>query len=270
MSTQELAVNTGQKIVKFFDDKKGLIASALPAHMKANVERWSRTALTAIRKNPSLTRTDIVTLCSSIVEAATLGLDIDQRGLAYLVPYGRVCQLQIGYKGLMDLAYRTGTVSYIDAQVVYSEDKFSVQYGTDPKIEHVPANGQRGEKVGSYAVAFLKDGSKAFRYVDAEYIAKVRGTSPSAQGKGSPWHNWEEAMWMKTAVRQLVKFLPTNPELLRAVTLDEAAEAGVPQQFTWDVDLLPEAGQAEAKMEGLRGRAKAAAEQQDDGLQQEG
>lgn len=69
-------------------------------------------------------------------------------GQAYLIPFrnhGRMeCQFQLGYKGLIDLAYRSGEVSIIQAHTVYENDDFQYELGLDPTLRHVPARSNRG------------------------------------------------------------------------------------------------------------------------------
>ena len=72
---------------------------------------------------------------AALMNAAQLGLEPNTPlGQAYLIPYKNKgileCQFQIGYKGMIDLAYRTGQVQMIQAQIVREHDFFEYQYGS--------------------------------------------------------------------------------------------------------------------------------------------
>lgn len=211
---------------------KKAIASALPKHLTP--ERICRVAVNTITKTPALARCNPATLAMAIIEASSLGLEIDGRGLAYLVPFGNEVQLIYGYKGLMDLAYRSGKVVSIMAEVVGKNDRFTVVFGLDPKLEHTPnLEDGRGDIIASYAVAFMKDGSKQFVVVSKADLDKIKNASKSKSG---PWQTWPEEMAKKTAIKRLCKMLPLSPEIQRAATIDDQADAGVTQTFCESLD----------------------------------
>ena len=114
------------------------IKAALPSVMTP--ERFSRIALTAINGNPKLQEACVkspMTFLGALMTAAQLGLEPNTPlGQAYLIPYNNTrkvdgafvkvpeVQMQIGYKGLIELAYRSGEVTNIYAEVVYENDKY--------------------------------------------------------------------------------------------------------------------------------------------------
>lgn len=216
------------------------IKLALPRHLSA--ERMLRVCLTAAQRTPDLLKCDQLSFVGAVVQASQLGLEPDGiLGHAYLVPFNnrqtgrKEVQLIAGYKGLIDLARRSGHVASISAHVVYEKDRFTFSYGIEDKLEHVPHMGKdRGQPLCVYAVARLKDGGYAFDVMSLEDVEKVR--SMSKAGTKGPWvDHWPE-MAKKTAIRRLVKYLPLSPELQKAVSLDELADAGVPQSLDIEVD----------------------------------
>lgn len=211
---------------------KKAIESALPKHLTP--ERICRVAVNTITKNPDLRKCSPATLAMAIIEASSLGLEIDGRGLAYLVPFGQNAQLIYGYKGLMDLAYRSGKVSSIMAEVVGKNDEFTVIRGLDPVLKHTPNFTEgRGEIIAAYAVAFLKDGTKQFVVVPRTDLDKVKAAS---KAKSSPWATWPEEMMKKVAIKRLCKMLPLSPEIQRAAAIDDQADAGVAQTFCESIE----------------------------------
>lgn len=213
---------------------KSQMALALPKHMTA--DRLARIALTEIRKVPALAKCNQESFLGAVMQCAQLGLEPGNAlGHAYLLPFGNGkasdglanVQLIIGYRGMIDLARRSGQIISISAHTVHTEDKFSYQLGLEPNIIHVPADGERGEVTHVYAVAKLKDGGVQFEVMSRYDVEKVRKTSKAANN--GPWvSHWEE-MAKKTVCRRLFKWLPVSIELQTAVTLDERADAGKDQ-----------------------------------------
>ena len=250
MSTSALkAAATGTSMKKaerpttihgFLETYKGEIARALPKHMTA--DRMARIALTEFRKTPALMKCDPATLFGSVIQCAQLGLEPGGAlGHAYLIPFENRkkgttdVQFIIGYRGMIDLARRSGQIVSLTARVVNSNDKFVYHYGLDETIEHIPAEGDRGDMTHVYAVAKLKDGGVQFEVMSRHDIEAVRNESQGYKTamrydrKDSPWIAHFEEMAKKTVIRRLFKYLPVSIELQRAVALDEQGEAGVAQ-----------------------------------------
>lgn len=230
---KQLAVVDG--VQKLLASQFKQIQSALPRHMTP--ERMCRVALNTIRRTPQLLECAPETLVSAIVEASSLGLEIDSRGQAYLVPFynkktgTKDVQLIPGYKGLADLAYRSGRVASIFAEVVCENDKFHFSLGLNPVLDHTPDLDNRGDMKAVYAVARMKDGEAQFVVLGKSDISKIKKASRADSG---PWKDWEEEMWKKTAIRRLCKMLPLSPEIQRAIAIDELGDAGMPQGLAQD------------------------------------
>src|SRR5262245_21322929 len=154
------------------------IARVLPKGMTA--QRFARVALTAVLLKPELAECSKASFVLAIMEAAALGLEPDsQSGLAYLRPVKGRVQLIIGYRGLIQLAYRHPRVSEIAADAVYEKDLLEVTLGTSPKLRHVPAFGPggRGEFIGAYAWARISGGGRPFVYMEKHEIDAHRERS---------------------------------------------------------------------------------------------
>lgn len=203
------------------------IAQALPKHVPA--DRFARIALTALRANADLQRTDPGSFLACLLQSAQLGLEPNTPlQHCFLIPRrkgdGMECTLQIGYQGMIDLARRSGRVKSITAHVVYAADRFSYTLGDDERIEHVPSmDGERGEVRYAYAIATLDDGSKIRRVVPRWEIEKAR----SLGARNGPWGAHFDEMAKKTAIRRLYKMLPKSAEMAAASQVDEADERGI-------------------------------------------
>ena len=215
-------------IQSMLEKNKQQLAMALPKHVTP--DRMIRVAVTSLRKTPALMKCKVSSLLSCIFQASQLGLEVDSGlGHAYLVPFGEECTLILGFRGMVDLARRSGQVSTIKATVVRQGDHFWHEEGLDPKLEHRPKGDVGAPVTHVYAVCKLRDGSTQFEVMSKEQIEYIRTKSRS--GKSGPWmQHWEE-MAKKTVIRRLFKMLPTSIELQRSITIDEEADAGVPQSL---------------------------------------
>lgn len=193
-------------------------AAALPKHL--NSERFTRVAITEIRKNPKLAGCKAESLLGSLMVMAQLGLEPGPLGQCYLIPYGLECQFQLSYKGMIELLRRTGQLSDIYAYTVFENDDFSIEYGLDRKLTHKPNFKDSGEPIGYYAVAILKDGAKAFEFMTKEAVEAHMKRFSKTYNNG-PWKTDFEAMAHKTVVKKLLKWLPVSVEFIENMRKDE-------------------------------------------------
>lgn len=225
-ATQAVAKSGGQQNIKsMIQQMSPQFAKALPAVMTP--ERFARIATTAITKNPQLAECTPASFFGALLSAAQLGLEPNtQLGQAYLIPYRNYktnsleCQFQVGYRGLIELAHRSGELKSIEAHCVHENDEFVYELGLDPKLVHKPAMSNRGKVTWVYAVYHLKNGGYGFEVMSTEDINKHRAQFSKA--KSSPWDtNWE-AMAKKTVVKQALKYAPMSSEFVRASAEDNA------------------------------------------------
>jgi recombination protein RecT len=202
------------------------IEKALPSHM--NADRMARIALTTIRTTPKLLECNVASLLGAVMQAAQLGLEPGLIGHCYIIPYGKEAQFIIGYKGMIDLARRSGNIESIYAHCVYEADEFDYELGLHPKLHHKPASGRRGEMKYVYAVAHFKDGGYQFEVMDKEEIEKRRSRSKAA--KNGPWVTDYEEMAKKTVIRHMWKYLPISVEIQQQATQDEVVRKDITSQ----------------------------------------
>lgn len=205
------------------------------SHM--NPERMMRVVANAIRTTPTLKEAEPMSFLGALMTCASLGLEPNTvLGHAYLVPFKnnkkKITEVQVivGYKGLIDLARRSGHITSISAGIHYADDDlWDYEEGTESRLRHRPGP-RRGEKLHAYAVAKFKDGGYAFSVLPWPDVMRRRDGSQGYQsavrfGKRDqhPWVAHEDPMAMKTAIRDLSKFLPLSIEFMQAVAIDEAA-----------------------------------------------
>jgi len=232
--TEEYAVdpNSIKELVTSAAGKKQF-AMALPKHLSA--DRFLRVALTAFTRTPKLLQCTKESLTESLMDCSALGLEPDGRK-AHLIPYGKVCKLIVDYKGLVDLARRSGEIADIHADVVCENDFFEYSFGTNGNLEHKPAIKEKGVVIAAYSYVKLKDGSSSYEVMNLEEINAIRKRS-KASGSG-PWvTDWNE-MAKKTVFRRHSKWLPVSSELMKSavdkdydvpIDIMKYADAGKPE-----------------------------------------
>lgn len=223
----------GSTVAQFFEANKGAISAVLPKQISP--ERMLKLALYAIRSVPQLLECTTESLFGAVVQCAQLGLEPNTAlGHAYLIPFRNKrenrtdVQMIIGYKGLVDLARRSGQIVSIAAHAVYENDEFNFSYGLTEELTHKPAMSNRGDIIAFYAVAHLVGSGHAFEIMSREDIDKIKASSQS-RGQWGPWRDHYEEMGRKTVIRRLSKYLPLSIEFANAAALDATAEAEQPQ-----------------------------------------
>lgn len=199
------------KLAELLETMKPEIQKTLPKWITP--DRMLRVVLTELRTTPKLAQCESKSVLSSVMQCAQLGLEPGGvLGHAFLIPYKTTCQVIIGYKGLIDLARRSGEIVSISARVVHEKDAFAYSYGLEDKLEHTPVDGDRGQPTYIYAVAQLRGGGHAYEVMTVEDVNKIRDVVLKKMHKPneSPWsQHWGE-MARKTAIRRLFKYLPVS------------------------------------------------------------
>ena len=158
-------------------------------------------------------------------------------GQAYLIPFRnkgvQECQFQLRYKGLLDLVYRSGDVSTVQAHVVYENDTFEYSFGLEPTLKHIPARKDRGEATHVYAVFKTKDGGYGFEVMSMEDVkAHAKKYSKAYGSSVSPWATNFEEMAKKTVLKKCLKYAPMKTEFFRGLSRDETISTDIAEDMT--------------------------------------
>lgn len=244
-----------EQIAYLLKQKAPEIAKMLPAHL--NAERLMKVAQIAATTTPALAKCDVPSLVGAIGQCAQMGLEPNTvLGHAYLVPFNtkrkdaagnekwvNSVQVIIGYKGLIDLARRSGQIVSIAAHEVCENDEFELVYGLDEKLNHKPALGNRGNIIGFYSVAKLVGGGYAFEWMSLHQVHEIMKATQS-KGAYGPWKDHFTEMGRKTVIRRLAKYLPLSIEFQTAAALDEQGASGKDQHLdatlTGDYSIVPD------------------------------
>ena len=267
-ASRKTAAEAGSGTVKkFFEANRGTLEALLPKHFDS--ERMLKLAIGALRTTPKLSGASLASLLGSVVTCAQLGLEPNTPlGHAYLLPFDKrekrdgqwvtvetQVQVIIGYKGMLDLARRSGQIVSIAAHEVCQNDDFRFAYGLDEELVHRPSMKDRGAVIGFYAVAKLVGGGYSFEFMSCDEVNHIRDKAAEknrAKKDGSgrpiitgPWADNYVEMGRKTVLRRLFKYLPISIESLAfAAAIDgNAVAAAAPlEEVAFDMSQSDAAG----------------------------
>lgn len=208
------------------DRFKDEIAKVLPKHMTP--DRMARVALTALRRVPKLRECTPESFFKCMMDLSSWGLEPDGRR-AHLIPYGKECSLVIDYKGIVELAMRSGKIARIHADVICENDEFV--YDRGEVVKHIVDIKQpRGEVMAVYCLVTFKDGAEKAEVMTRDDVDAVRKRSRA--GNSGPWQtDWNE-MAKKTVFRRASKWLPLTAEQVDAMDRDYDVPASIVKRPT--------------------------------------
>ena len=219
----------------YIKQMEGEIKKALPSVITP--ERFTRITLSALSTNPKLAETTPQSFLGAMMTAAQLGMEPNTPlGQAYLIPFWNRrrralgCQFQRGYKGRIDLAYRSGEVSVIQAHVVCENDEFEYAFGLDPSLKHIPIRSGRGAPTHVYGMFRTKDGGYGFEVMSMEEVREHAKRYSKAYDSG-PWQTNFEEMAKKTVLKRVLKYAPLKSDFLRGVALDGSVHAEISEDM---------------------------------------
>jgi len=256
--------NSPAALIKQYSDD---FRTVLPSHVKPDT--WVRLAQGALKKGKRRPdgKTDLEVAAANnpgvflaaVLDAARLGLEPGTEQF-YLTPRKVKGQLEVlgivGYQGHIELMYRAGAVSSVVAECVHENDEFDYQPGRDTvPIHRIDWDSpERGKLRLVYAYAPMTSGATSKVVVlNRADINKIKSSSQGSESDYSPWRTNEPAMWLKSAVRQLQKWVPTSAEYRTELRADNvevaravASENNRPRQTErpWDgVEVDTESGE---------------------------
>lgn len=218
---------------QYIKQMEGEIRKALPSVLTP--ERFTRITLSALSSNPRLQECTPQSFLGAMMTAAQLGVEPNTPlGQAYLIPFKNhgvmETQFQLGYKGMIDLAYRSGEISTIQAHVVYANDRFSYSFGLNPTLEHIPATADRGEPTHVYAVFRTKDGGFGYDVMSMDDVRQHAKKYSKSYGNG-PWQTNFEEMAKKTVLKRVLKYAPLKSDFVRQLSTDESIKTEISEDM---------------------------------------
>lgn len=215
----------------------------MPKSMSA--DRFLRLVNRAVMASPDLQNASLPSILGCAMSAAMLGLEPNTPlGTAYILPFkskdGLQAQFILGYRGMLELAYRNPNIESIHADIVKKGDVFEWQQGTDALLKHTYSlEIERGATLGAYASCKIKNAGTAFVVITKNEIDTVKRSSKSASSAYSPWSTHYDEMAKKTAIRRLFKLIPSSIEIAEHLDLDGASitmpDVEFPQEISVEV-----------------------------------
>ena len=223
------ATKSKELLVAQIKKMEGEIKKALPSVITP--ERFTRMVLSAVSTTPLLASCTTQSFFAAMMASAQLGLEPNSPlGQAYLIPFknnkkGGIyeVQFQIGYKGMLDLAYRSGEIEIIQAHVVRENDEFDYEYGLEAKLVHKPAHGDRGAATHVYAMYKTKSGGYGYEVMSMRDVI-AHGQRYSKSFSSGPWQTNLEEMAKKTVLKKVLKTAPLKSEFTRALSADSTVK----------------------------------------------
>lgn len=217
---------------KLIIEKQDMIAAVLSRSPMVGAEQFLVAAMAEVNslEMSSRVKVDPTSVVKAVFNCATLGLLFGPtRGHAYLLPFQKknsavkIVNLVIGYKGYIELAYRSSFLKDVDTEVILEGETFKHRMTEQGrKIRHDLPVGRAGAKdgrnvIGAYCLYHTRQGGYGMANVSRAEIEAVRKDS-------EPWNFNYPAMARKTAVRRAAKNWSLTEQLAGAIYLDEHAE----------------------------------------------
>lgn len=221
---------------QYIKQMEGEITKALPSVITP--ERFTRMVLSAISANPQLAKCTPKSFLGAMMQAAQLGLEPNTPlGQAYILPFKNhgvlEAQFQLGYKGMVDLAYRSGEVAVIQAHTVYENDEFECEFGLSPKLIHKPAATNRGEPILFYAMFKTKSDGYGFEVMSVEDVKlHAQKYSKAYSSDFSPWKTSFEEMAKKTVLKSTLKYAPLKSDFVKGLSADGTIKTEIAEDMT--------------------------------------
>ena len=208
------------------------IEEVMPRGVSA--QRVVRTAMAAVNADTYLQSCDPSSILRAVMRLAQVGLEPNTPlAQAYLVPYKGKCEPILGYRGMVELARRSGEIVAIEARAVFSGDIFEYEYGLAPKLIHRPGGDPTAEPDTSkvqhfYAVARMEGGGVQWDVMTRGEVLRIQARAMAGKRNvdRSPWTtDWIE-MGKKTVLRRLWKLLPISIHAAAMAEREGATERG--------------------------------------------
>ncbi len=231
---------------KLMERHKGALDKALARNLPA--DRLIRIACNALHRTPNLQNCSLPSIVNSVVLCGVMGLEPNTPlQHAFLIPYGKECTFQPGYRGLMSIARRTAHVKRWRSELVHPGDEFEIEYGMNEKFSHRPGD-QSEPWVKVYSFLWTPDDETAFVVMNKAEVLHIRDTRSVGYQRGkatSPWTTDEGEMAKKTVIKRHCKTLDLSVEVAQAATLDDQAETDGKQESFIEAEFRDLSEQAE-------------------------
>ena len=225
------SLSTDMSIMEAIDRQKPGFLDGVPKGFDG--EKFARVCKTIVQESPALQQCSIRSLLGSMMVSAQLGMELDLSE-AHIIPYGNKAQFQMGYRGLIKLAWNSGYIVSIDYDKICENDTYEYSKGDGGTLKHIPLLiGDRGKTIAYYAFALMKTGAKAVHLMTLQEVQEHgKRFSRAYNAKTSPWKTDFDAMAYKTVLIQLAdKKLPKATQSLLAQSVQrDSTTSHIPKE----------------------------------------
>ena len=226
-NTQLTPAQKAHRLKDFF--QAPAVQSKMRELLDKNAASFATSAMQIANSNPMLLDAEPMSTFNAAVMAATLNLPINNNlGFAYIVPYrnkGKVeAQFQLGYKGFIQLAQRSGQFERLVSLPVYEAQLIEEDPINGFKFDWKQKPAENEQPIGYYAYFKLINGFTAELYMTREQVAAHAGRYSQSFKKGyGVWADNFEAMALKTVTKLLLsKQAPLSIDMQKAVLSDQS------------------------------------------------
>ena len=208
--------------------------------LEENAGAFMASILELYQSDTALQECDPNKIILEALKAATLKLPINkQLGFAYIIPYKGIPQFQLGYKGYIQLAQRSGQYRYINADVVYEGEQ--VTYDRITGMLMITGDATSDTPIGYFAYFQLLNGFEKCVYWTREKVeAHAKRYSKAWNRQNSPWHTNFDAMALKTVIRNIIsKYGVMSVEFANAVAEDTSVEERIEGEIVENANKTP-------------------------------
>lgn len=208
--------------------------------LEENAGAFMASILELYQSDTALQECDPNKIILEALKAATLKLPINkQLGFAYIIPYKGIPQFQLGYKGYIQLAQRSGQYRYINADVVYEGEQ--VTYDRITGMLMITGEATSDTPIGYFAYFQLLNGFEKCVYWTREKVeAHAKRYSKAWNRQNSPWHTNFDAMALKTVIRNIIsKYGVMSVEFANAVAEDTSVEERIEGEIVENANKTP-------------------------------
>jgi len=203
---------------------------ALPRQMDVN--KFISVAKLTLNKNPKLLQADKTSLMQTFMKAAQDGLYLDGREAA-AVQYGNQVNYLPMVEGVIKLMHNSGLIKTISAEVVYENDCFEYELGSNPHVKHIPLLvGNRGNRICVYCYVQTANDGEYIEIMNMDDLDKCKQQAKGASSPHSPWVKWFDQMAKKTVIHRIAKRLPKNDAISSVVRIEEDTDFKQPVNVT--------------------------------------
>lgn len=225
----------GNEVAKFI--RNDTIQKRIEDLLDKRASQFTTSLITIVNSNDRLAKCKPDTVLNAALTAASMDLPLNQNlGFAYIIPYGTEAQFQMGWKGYVQLAQRSGKYRTISSTPVYEGQLISI----DPLKGMVWdwSKPSAGTPVGYAAFFELLNGFEKTLYMDMDTMTEHAKRYSKSYTSG-PWKDDFDKMAMKTVLKLLInRFGPMSTEMQAAIESDQAVITDNGQRRYVDVDEL--------------------------------